>query len=219
VCCSVKWLNGIDLQVRCVAVCCSVLQCVAVCCSALQRVTVHIQECCSVNWLNNVLSQTGSTATLSRCKVEGNGQTGVLVSDQHTQVCMQHTATHCNTLQHTATHCDTLQHTHRCLTSIPRCVLASLFSSRSFACPRVFTLHHTATHCNTLQHTATRSPVSFMDCSVLNNVYCNILQHTAPHCTTLQHTATHCNTLYYSATQCTTLQHTLTGISHKQFNT
>jgi len=173
VCCSVKWLNGIDLQVRCVAVCCSVLQCVAVCCSALQRVTVHIQECCSVNWLNNVLSQTGSTATLSRCKVEGNGQTGVLVSDQHTQVCIGfplclslirlpsgfHIAPHCNTLQHTATHCNTLTG-----------VVYGLFSAQQ----RV--LQYTATHCTTLHHTAT---------------HCNTLQHTVLLCNTMHHTATH----------------------------
>jgi len=30
---------------------------------------------------------------------------------QCTKWCVQHTATHCNTLQHTATHCNTLQHT------------------------------------------------------------------------------------------------------------
>ena len=45
--------------------------------------------------------------------------------------CLQHTATHCNTLQHTATHCNTLQHT------------ATHYD----------TLH--ATHCNTMSHTAT----------------------------------------------------------------
>jgi len=79
--------------------------------------------------------------------------------------CLQHTATHCNTLQHTActatqcTHCNTLQH-----------------SARTAAhCNTLHTAQHTATqctHCNTLQHTA----------------------HTATHCNivhTLQHTATH----------------------------
>jgi len=39
-------------------------------------------------------------------------------------LCLQHTATHCNTLQHTATHCNTLQHT------------AAHYN----------TLHHTAAH-------------------------------------------------------------------------
>ena len=33
-----------ELEIQCVAVCCSVLQCVAVCCSVLQCVAV----CCSV---------------------------------------------------------------------------------------------------------------------------------------------------------------------------
>ena len=51
----------------------------------------------------------------------------------HDSICIQLTATHCNTRQHTATHCNTLQHiaTH------------------------CNTLQHTATHCNSLQHTAT----------------------------------------------------------------
>jgi len=30
---------------------------------------------------------------------------------ERNKVCVQHTATHCNTLHHTATHCNTLQHT------------------------------------------------------------------------------------------------------------
>jgi len=38
------WKSGSRDHVRCVAVCCSVMQCVAVCCSVLQCVAV----CCSV---------------------------------------------------------------------------------------------------------------------------------------------------------------------------
>jgi len=44
------------------------------------------------------------------------------------EVCLLHTATHCNALQHTATHCSTLQR----------------------ATTHCNTLQHTATHCNTL---------------------------------------------------------------------
>jgi len=85
--------------------------------------------------------------------------------------CLQHPATHCNTLQHTATHCNTLQHT------VPHC-------SRLQNATHCNTLRHNATHCDTLQHTAT---------------HYNTLQHTATHFNTLQHTATHCNTLQHAA--------------------
>ena len=69
--------------------------------------------------------------------------------------------------------------------------------------------------CNTLQHTATH-------CNTFENV-CSTLQHTAT--TSLQHTATHCNTLQHTTTRqrmsaahcnmlqqhfCNTLQHTAT---------
>jgi len=86
--------------------------------------------------------------------------------------CLQHTATHCNTLDHTTTHSrNALQHT-------------------ATYCD---TLQHTATHCNTLQHTATHS------CNTPERTatHGNTLQHTATRCNTLQHTAAHpqtCNT-------------------------
>ena len=47
---------------------------------------IHVNTISPVqdNGLNGVDLQTGSTATLTRCKVERNGQTGVLVSDVDT---------------------------------------------------------------------------------------------------------------------------------------
>jgi len=77
--------------------------------------------------------------------------------------CLQHTATHCNTLQLTTRYCNTLQH---------RSWWVRYQGVWHRHCN---TLQHTAIHCNTLHHTAS---------------HCNTLQHTATLCNTLWHTAT-----------------------------
>ena len=82
-------------------------------------------------------------------------------------LCIDHTATHCNTLQHIATHCSTLQHT------ATHCNTLQHFYN---------TLHH-AEHFTTFQNTLK-----------LSATLCNTLQHIAPHCTTLRHTTTYCTT-------------------------
>ena len=88
------------------------------------------------------------------------------------KLCLQHTATHCNTLQHTATHyCHTLQ----------QAPVASVEYHK-------LCLQHTATHCNTLQHTVTHNCNTLQQAPVASVEYHKLcLQNTATHCKTLQH--------------------------------
>ena len=75
----------------------------------------------------------------------------------HQDMCLQHSATHCNTLQHTATHCSILQHTathcnkiYEGSTSHVSCIAYDMTRCVCLC----NTLQHTATHRNTLQHIA-----------------------------------------------------------------
>ena len=83
--------------------------------------------------------------------------------------CVQHTASHCNTLHHYRITCYT--------------IVSCAAQCNPLQHDRItwYTIMAYATHCNTLQHTAT----------LQNYVVRNTLQH----CNTLQHTATNCNTL------------------------
>jgi len=74
------------------------------------------------------------------------------------EICIRHTAahcntlqliaTHCNSLQLTATHCDTLQHTSRD-GNIKRDMYSTHCSTLQLTATHYNTLQHTATHCNT----------------------------------------------------------------------
>jgi len=115
-----------------------VLRCVAVCCNMLQ---------CIADVIN-----TGAVAS-SREHSHLEPSLNTLAAYNHfseavaAQVCkcftLQHTGANCNTLQHTATHCNTLQHT------------ATHYKSLQHTAIRCNTLQHDATYCNTLQHVAT----------------------------------------------------------------
>jgi len=83
----------LQVDIRFVAVCCSVLQCVAVCCCVLLCVAVC---CCVMQCVADKLA---------------------CIMTQRTATQLQHAATHCNTtatlcstLQRTATRCNALQH-------------------------------------------------------------------------------------------------------------
>jgi len=86
-------------------------------------------------------------------------------------MCVQPTATQCNTLQHTATHRNTVRHdsSHICDMTCSYLRHDSLVRA-------------TATHCNTLQHSA---------------IHYNTLHHTASHCITLHHIATLCEITHW----------------------
>ena len=79
------------------------------------------------------------------------------VAERVKATCVQHIATHCNTLQHTATHCsiDTW------VSPVMTCWWH--WGDTSYLC---------ATHCNTLQHVATHC------CAQHAATHCNTLQHT-----------------------------------------
>jgi len=79
---------------QCVAVCCSVLQCTAVCCSVLQCVAVY---CSVLQWV-------AVRCSVLRMRVLCHF-TGFARLVWVTSKCLQHTATHCNTLQHTTSKC------------------------------------------------------------------------------------------------------------------
>jgi len=100
-------------------------------------------------------------------------------------VAVQHTTSHWNTLQQTATHCNThtLQHTTTHIRDLTQVMWVGHIGD---------TPQHNATHCNALQRTAT---------------HCNALQRTATHCNALHHTATHRNTLSHIAGVMNTWDH------------
>jgi len=147
-------------------------------------------------------------------------------------------STHCNALQHTATqialqrtatHCNTLQQNFRCLTD--KTISAHCNTLQHTATH--YDAQHTATHCNRIiDAKPTRQYIISLErdfaffrtlVSVCYNIaffyrclndetistHCSALQHTAKHYNRIidalptrlyQHTATHCNTLQHTAT-------------------
>jgi len=173
--------------------CCSVLQCVAVCCSVLQCVAVRC----------NVLHTRPGLLTKERLlsKVLCKGFSFV----KSAWSCVQHIATHCNTLQRTATHCSILQDTC-CVLSPNGTVLDEPWMNHVTYLTVSWTTYCklTATHCNTLQHTLIRCNACCVQrfqrhgseramnesCHACACVMNHTLQHTATPFITLQHTST-----------------------------
>jgi len=101
VCCSVlQWIGLVARYLThacewCVAVCCSVLQ---VCCSVLQCVDVVARHCIYVCNVLFVLDSTLLQRGLVCCSSSRTDSVSCCGKTLH--ICMQHTASHRNTLQH-----------------------------------------------------------------------------------------------------------------------
>ena len=100
---------------QCVAMCCSVSQCIAVCCS-LKCLSYHtyISEACVFQCVA-VCCSVLQCAVWNVCRTTHTWMHECIRGNEtcHTYIWIrQHTATHCNTLQHTATHCNT-RHTQK----------------------------------------------------------------------------------------------------------
>ena len=180
-------------ELKCVAMCCSVMKCklvycssrvvdvcCSVCCSVLQRVAVCFVYICIYICIYIYTSCSIQVARVNVCCVHIT-IFAELARDVANAPILLHTATPYSTLQlaatHCNTHCNTLQHSQRCQRSRQPC---------TGCCGSAYDV----IHCNTMQYTAS---------------HCNTLQ---PKCNTLQNTATHCNTLPHTATHCIALHHT-----------
>ena len=158
-------------MLRCVAVCCSVLQCVVLCIFPHLADNFEFTHCNTLQHTATRLQHTGQKPSATHCNrlqrrgvgdsARGHGVASVMRS--------QHTATHCSTLQHSDVLCNTLQCTATQYNT-PCTVICACCGNAHLT-----TLQLTASHCNSLQHTAT---------------HCNTLQLTASHCNILQHSAT-----------------------------
>jgi len=138
-------------------------------------------------------------------------------SDKSCLTCLQHTATHCNTLQHTclqhtATHCNTqtmkqvLTHTLKDMSTHEWDTLKDMSTHEwhvvtrlvSFMCECVlsglvsFMCEWLVTTCVGLTHWKTWAHTQNYSALVIwkEHILCNTLQHTATHCNILQHCTT-----------------------------
>ena len=151
----------------------------------------------------------------------------------HSQLLLQHTATHCNALQHTATPCHTLQHTAThcitlqhiakqwCFTLYNYCTIASKPMKLVQYWPKSLNIRMNYVNSitgpfwrQTLQPTCNLHMKTIMEivytCMFVYRWIYTRTRPTATLCSTLQHAATHCNTLQHTAPHCNTLQHTET---------
>ena len=87
-------------------------------------------------------------------------------------VCLQHTATHCNTLQRTASHCHTLPHTTTHYHTLPH--TTTHYYALSHTTAQYKNLPH---YCNTLQHTATHCNTRMMPIIPLACLSCHVCQY------------------------------------------
>ena len=113
---------------------CKSLQLTATHCSTLQHTATHTHD---------------SIISTHVCK------TAVCTLGRRQSICLDNTATHCNTLPNTATHCKTLQHT------------ATHCSTLQYTAAHCNTLQPTGAHCNSMQHTAPHCAVCTVWCSVV----------------------------------------------------
>ena len=149
-----------------IAAFCNILHCTATHCNTL----LHTATYC------NILQD---TATHFNTLIF----VGFWVHAVFTNLLLQHTATHCNTLQHTATHCNTLQHTATNL------LLHSWRKAHPCRAPK-WNLRTEPLFCSVLQFAVCCSVLQGIAvcCSVLHGtVCCSIseeLEHDAPMCGT-----------------------------------
>ena len=153
---------------KCVAVCCNVLQCDA---SVLQCVAV----CCS----EGTSGQTDIHVGLAGKRVSFYNTPPYIATHC---IILQHTATHCIILQHIATHINTLQH----VAIQPSQQDIRMDGSQKTRCNTLqrttnYILQYTATHCNTLL------TIHYLDCPIK---LCCYQTKGSPRL----FTATHCNT-------------------------
>jgi len=162
-------------QLKCVAMCCSVLRFVAVGCSVAVHFTSDTRVC--MYYTNARVYCNTLRYTATHCNTVQSTDGWDMFMQIH--VCtathcntLQHTTAHCNTLQHTATHCNTLQHT----VIVRRDMFMQIHVSTATHCNTYCsTLQHTAAHCSTLQYTDRRD--MFMQTRECTATHCNTLQH------------------------------------------
>jgi len=182
--------------------CGSVLRCVAVCCSVLQFVAYVAGGCTQCH--NAFI-----------CVINPN-HIFIYVTE------LNHTFIHVTELNHTFIYTTELNHTFMHVTNGCDAESICTFMNVNVyvcICTNIRTHMCTYTCVHTCIHESTNAYVYMSGrrtsarqhrwWSSGGNCYSNTLQHTATHCNTLQHAATHCNTLQHTATHCNALQQLL----------